>query len=309
MQPLNSYDIDFKKTPGVTLRVEPSSNALRSFVPNYRVLDFDTTPGVESSNWLLSNLGTLWILLTPEPIEFVIGNRSYAMPGPIVLVGVMSRAMVVKHQRGIAVVVDIGPLAWARLFLPSAEHLRDRVTLVDQLLPSGWSEDLVPRLVRCNRGAAVKTVIDDFFSERIPPAHQFEETLSRIATFMRDETRRDLANAAVSAGISGQDLLRLSKRYFGFPPKTMMIRTRFMRAMTDILVNNGNPDFSANPAGYHDVRHFLRDADRFLGMTPRRFLKLIQPNLRASMRAGIQAADTIQFETEMSISIDYANSP
>ncbi len=36
---------------------------------------------------------------------------------------------------------------------------------------------------------------------------------------------------------------------------------------------------------YCDVSHFLRDANRFLGMTPRRFSAMNTPFLRASVQA------------------------
>jgi AraC-like DNA-binding protein len=212
-------------------------------------------------------------------------NRSYPALGSAMLFGVTSRAMPFSTYGGVSVVVDISPLAWARLFAPSAELLRDRITPLDQLVPAGWSEDLIARIARSDRGAEVKGVLDDFFLERLPPPHRQEPLIARVTAILIDESTRDLAEAAPQAGIAKRSLLALTKRFFGFPPKTLSMRTRFLRALTTMIVAPDTPDFAEIPVGYHDISHFIRDANHFLGLTPRRFLAIEMPYTRAALRA------------------------
>jgi AraC-like DNA-binding protein len=212
-------------------------------------------------------------------------NRNYPALGSAMVFGVTSRAMPISTYGGVSVVVDISPLAWARLFAPSAELLRDRITPLDQLVPPGWSEDLVAGIARSDRGAQVKSVLDDFFLQRMPPPHPQEQLIARVAALLVHEDTHDLADAAAQVGIDHRALLPLTKRFFGFPPKTLSMRTRFLRALTTMLLAPDLPDFAAIPAGYHDVSHFIRDANHFLGLTPRRFLAIEMSYTRAALRA------------------------
>ncbi|WP_052507966.1 AraC family transcriptional regulator [Sphingomonas hengshuiensis] len=276
---------DFCLPPGTALRYELAADPLRPVLSSYSVLDSD--PAVQSGavNWVLPGWARLWIILAPDPLQITIRNRHYPALRAAMLFGVTSRAMPVSAYGGVTVAIDIGPLAWARLFQPSAELLRDRITPLDELLPPGWSEDLITGIERSDRGAQVKGVLDDFFLNRMPPPHPQEKLIAAIAALLGDERTHDLAGAAARVGIGKRALLGLTKRYFGFPPKILSMRTRFLRALTGMLLQPDVPDFSAIAPGYHDASHFIRDANRFLGMTPRRFLAIDMPYTRAALRA------------------------
>jgi AraC-like DNA-binding protein len=276
---------DFRLPSGTALRCELPAGPLRPVLSSYAVLDSDPAVHSGPGNWVLPGWARLWIVLAPDPLDVTIDNRRYTTVQAAMLFGVTSRAMPVSTYGGVTVVVDIGPLASARLFAPSAELLRDRVTPLGTLLPPGWSEDLMASLARSDRGAQVKGVLDDFFRERMPPPHPQEDLIARIAALLVDEETHDLADAAAQVGIDKRALLGLTKRYFGFPPKILSMRTRFLRALTAMLLDTGQTDFAAIPAGYHDVSHFIRDANRFLGMTPRRFQAIEMPYTRAVLRA------------------------
>jgi hypothetical protein len=71
------------------------------------------------------------------------------------------------------------------------------------------------------------------------------------------------------------------------------MRTRFLRALTAMLLSPVGPDFGVIPAGYHDISHFIRDANRFLGLTPRRFLAIDMPYTRAVLRARTLVMGTV----------------
>jgi AraC-like DNA-binding protein len=278
---------DFDLPPGTALRIERAAAPLRPIFSSYAVLDSDAALQSGATNWLLPRWAMIWIGLAAKPLDIAVGNRRYPKLGPAMLFGVTSRAMPAATYGGVSVVIDIGPLAWARLFAPSAETLRDSITPLAGLVPPGWSEDLAMRVARSDRGADIKFVLDEFFLERMPPPHPDEPLLARIMALLTDEHTHDLSNAAEQVGIDRRLLLPLTKRYFGFPPKLLSMRTRFLRALTGMLVDRGTPDFTAIPVGYHDKSHFLRDANRFLGMTPRRFLALDLPYTRAVLRARL----------------------
>ena len=276
---------DFGLAAGSAMRIERAAEPLRPVLSDYAVFDSDCETFAGAQNRLMPGWARIWIGLTADLFDVKVGSRKYPRLGSAMLIGVTSRAVPLTTYGGLSVVIDIGPLAWARLFAVSAETLRDQVTPLDKLLPKSWCNDLVGRVAHTERGRDVKFALDDFFIEHLPAPHPQEATLSRILVLLIDEATHDLANAAAQVGIDNRLLLRLTKRYFGFPPKMLMMRTRFLRAMTAMLVDHGETDFNAVPTGYHDQSHFIRDGNRFLGITPRRFLALDLPYVRAAMRA------------------------
>jgi len=276
---------DFRLPAGTALRFERAAEALRPIMSTYAARDSDAVLWAGAINWRLPSRTQIWISLDAGPIEVATRRQPAARMGSAALFGVTGRAQPILSSGGVSVVIDIGPIAWARLFAQSAETMRDRITPLADLLPSGWIDDLIATVARSDRGAQLKAVLDDFFAERMPPAHPDEALIAQIAALLRDGRTISLSDAAARSGIDHRQLLRLTKRYFGFPPKILLMRARFLRALIAMLVSEAKPDFAAVPPGYHDVPHFIRDSKHFIGMTPRRFLAIEMPYTRAALRA------------------------
>lgn len=78
--------------------------------------------------------------------------------------------------------------------------------------------------------------------------------------------------AAARLDVPAHMLRRTITRRFGFPPKMLLMRARFLRVLARMRA--GERDVAAAIRGeYYDQSHFLRDGNRFLGMTPRRLLQ------------------------------------
>ena len=270
---------------GTAIRYEQPRHELAALLPSYAVLDSDHMVWEGKPSWMLPSWAQIWIVLTDGPITVSIGNRHYDPLASTILYGVTSRAMPVTARGGVTVVIDVSPQGWARFVKPSAEALRDRITPLAQILPVALVHELATALHQSDRDLAVKDIIDGAFLRHLPPANPAEPMIAEIMALLVDEPTGDLPSAARALGIAQPTLLRLSKRYFGFTPKLLMMRARFMRALRIMLTDPDQIDASWVPDGYHNVPHMLRDADRFLGMTPRRFVAMDMTYLRAALRA------------------------
>lgn len=271
---------------GTAIRYERPAAELLPLLPSYAVLDSDLAlldPDMQS--WMLPGWAQIWIRLTAGPISVSIGNRHYAPLGEAVMYGVTSRAMPVRAQGGITVVVDVNPLGWARFVAAAADGIRDRIVPLADLMPPQFVRDLTDALRASDHDLAVKAILDDAFARILPPPDPIEPVIAQIADVFGDRDVHDLTTAAERVGISPATLQRVCKRYFGFSPKLLMMRARFVRHVAAMLIADTPVDHSQTPPGYHNVPHFLRDANRFLGMTPRRFLAMDLPYLRAALRA------------------------
>lgn len=275
----------FQLPENAALRYEQPDVRLAEFFTDYHVLDSEEREGVPAVDWMLPSWPAIRIFLSERRLAVTLRRRTYD-PVPVAsLYGTTSRAMEVTTNGGVTIGVGISPLGWARLVRRPADAFRDRITPLDEVLPPAIVETLVAQLRASDQGPAVKGILDAFFLEYLGAPDPNEPAIRQLAALIVNDETQDLPTAAAAVGISEMQLRRLSTRYFGFPPKTLLIRTRFLRSFLRMLSAGGPADYSLIAHSYHDVPHFLRDAQHFLGMTPRRFMALETPKLDAVLRA------------------------
>lgn len=123
-------------------------------------------------------------------------------------------------------------------------------------------------------------------------------TMTRLMQPTRDELRirrvhaalvtgdhasvRDLADACA---MSIRTLERTCQRYFGFSPKLLMRRQRFMRSLAAFMLHRGSRWTEAMDADYHDQAQFTREFREFMTMNPSEYAALDHPILTAFMKA------------------------
>ena len=276
---------DFGLPPFSAMRMELPAEAVRRYFPAYFVLDSSYAVGRFGMEWLLPTWGQIWVVMAQGPITVQLGNRVYDRLASAVLYGVTSRAMRVQAQGGVTIGLEVSPLGWARLLRVSAESLRDQVTPLEKILPPDMVHELTRALAQSDQALEVKSILDVLLERYLGAPHRDEPQIATIMQLIDDESLADLTAAASAHGIDAVTVRRLSKRYFGFPPKILMMRRRFLRALLPLLEQGAAADHAAVPRGYHDRSHFLRDAQRFLGVTPRQMLKDKSPYAAAARRA------------------------
>ncbi|HVR90255.1 MAG TPA: helix-turn-helix domain-containing protein [Novosphingobium sp.] len=92
---------------------------------------------------------------------------------------------------------------------------------------------------------------------------------------------------------------RVCHRAFGFSPKRLLRRQRFMRSLTQFMLDPSLKWIGAIDGSYHDQAQFVRDFREFMGMTPREYAATPHPILGAFMRerarvsgAAVQTLDS-----------------
>lgn len=274
----------FDLPENTALRLERPDPRLTALVTDYHVLDsVENRPG--KVDWMLPSWAAIRIFLGSSSIGVTLGNRTYD-PVPVAsLYGVTSRAMRVATQGGVTVGLTITPLGWARLFSQRADLLRDRITPLDTLMPPDRVAALVDRLRASDLGGEVRGILDEFLLEWTATPNPDEPLIARIMELVLDDGLARLGESALLQDVTENRLRRVTNRYFGFAPKTLMLRSRFLRSFVRMMATRDKADYSQVAAVYHDRSHFLRDARRFLGMTPRAFMAMDTPYLDAAMRA------------------------
>jgi AraC-like DNA-binding protein len=116
-----------------------------------------------------------------------------------------------------------------------------------------------------------------------------DRRVKAIHEMLLDPELPDVAMLADRCGMNQRTMERLCRRYFGFPPKLLLRRQRFMRSLSKFMLDPSLGWIGALDSLYFDQSHFVRDCHTFLGMAPSEYAALDHPVLTAFMRERMKA--------------------
>lgn len=179
------------------------------------------------------------------------------------------------------------------------------------LLPLGWAKfirqpaaELANRLLDGNTHPAFapfRPLAATIFSGALDETAE----LDRLVAFFRSLSAKEPADAnrilAIHAALvdpqlttvqelvervaaSQRTVERISYRHFGFSPKLLLRRQRFMRSLAQFMVDPSLKWIGAMDCHYHDQAQFVRDFREFMGVSPREYSSQPHPVLEPILR-------------------------
>ena len=112
-----------------------------------------------------------------------------------------------------------------------------------------------------------------------------EDRIRRVHRAMVDPAVTSVSGFAEHGELSVRSLERLCRRYFGFSPKLLLRRQRFMRSLATFMLDPGANWTKAMDEHYHDQAHFTREFHQFMGMNPTEYAALPHPILASFVEA------------------------
>jgi AraC-like DNA-binding protein len=119
-----------------------------------------------------------------------------------------------------------------------------------------------------------------------------EQRIQAIHSALVDPQLATVSELVERVGTSQRTIERLCHRHFGFSPKLLLRRQRFMRSLAQFMLDPSLKWIGAMDGQYHDQAQFVRDFHEFMGMTPREYAALPHPILDRFMheRARVHGA-------------------
>lgn len=204
----------------------------------------------------------------------------------IALFGPSSRGIHSRSQGGLMVGAGITPLGWHRLFNGPAYALADRIEpLAGHMACS--PANLMDHARADPSPMSVKALFDQWLTTCLRPPSRSSRDIAALFARLTDTNDTALAELETALDLSASQLRRMTRYHFGFPPKLLLRRTRFLKSITRIITLPSSNWSTAIESSYYDYAHFVRDCQEFLGMSPREFLALDRPmtHLSLAMRA------------------------
>jgi AraC-like DNA-binding protein len=220
---------------------------------------------------------------------FGAGNWRVHQPGepwqpvpPCSVFGPSSRVTWSESGPGITVGIGLRPRGWSRMAQVLASDWADRVG--DAAGVFGFDERALREAIAgLTDDEQVPALFDTFLLSHAGAPDGGDAVVGAAEAALLDPELTSVAELARRLGISSRSLERLSRRAFGFSPKLLMRRARFLRSLHAVAQAPTAGRATAIDPGYTDYSHFVRDAQHFLGMSPQAFLKLDTPLLRQSL--------------------------
>ena len=266
--------------------------ALAGLVSGYHLYVVETSPGQPHRDVFQPAWANLRFLLTPETEWRVqVGNTAWRWVSDCALFGPSSHVMWSESGSGIVVGAGLTPLGWARLSKANAADWGNRVGDCEAVL-GGTVTAL--RLLLCGASSddALPALLDAFLIGALSRSTRIDAAVMRVNAALLHPASTTLGTLADRACITPRSLERLARRAFGFAPKLLLRRARFLRSLHAIRRVPPDEHAAEIDCGYTDYSHFIRDAHDFLGMSPGAFLKLDMPMFAQSARLRDQVLGT-----------------
>ncbi len=262
--------------------------ALRRYVTTYYFFELEAADGEIVQDLLHPEWASARFLLEGSVDASVVPEPPATVPAAN-LTGPTSRACYIRFAKAKMAGIGISPSGWHNLIGIDASGRTNQVFDVTadpafSLFDRIWQEirDLSdPEEIATHFDSALLTAL------RLPDSKENEVEALHIA--LAHPEIANVAQLADAIGITAQRVERMARRVFGFSPKRLIRRQRFLRSLGVRLLDPQLRWTKAMDAQYHDQAHFTRDFHDFMGMSPREYLAMPRPISQAAVRARAQA--------------------
>ena len=180
--------------------------------------------------------------------------------------------------------VGLFPLGWAKFCRGPAKALADRVVDGESAPAFANFRELARGLFegKANQKAELERIVATFraLNRELPD----EERILQAHAALVDPAVASVSDFAEHSGLGRRTLERLCHRHFGFSPKLLLRRQRFMRSLAQFMLDNASNWSEAMDEHYHDQAQFVREFRAFMRMSPGEYAALDHPILAAFMR-------------------------
>ena len=266
--------------PDVAIRFAQPHERLRAFIPAYWDI-------------IVTGEGVVEDLLRPEWTAIRLVSSGSAEYGPSLgamtsreepafVHGVATHAQWVRASEGSVFSIPVFPMGWHRLLGVKASKFANVIRPLADIL-GGEADRLLAAVKAADSLEGRVSAADAFFLERLDASKRTSVSalIEAVSLAVADPDCATVAELAERAKLSQPQLARLCLAHFGFTPKKLIRRERFLRMLHSMQgMSVGEWPHFLDPQ-YTDQSHMIRDFKHFIGMAPTRYFAMERPFLAA----------------------------
>lgn len=261
---------------------------LQPYLSVYYFTAIDSPDGRPVNDWMNPEWASVRFRYSGDTLGGFVGEPLREIPpmhfvGPTSLAGPFSA----MHAR----IASIGflPAGWCMFIDQSADIWADRLDDAARVKTPVDFEQMM-RVARTatsldEMAERFDAILLDALDNRPLIDPKGEERVRAAHAALLDPEITTVAQMAERMQMSIAQLQRLSSRIFGFPPKLLLRRQRFVRTLAVIMRDPESNWSAALDAHYYDQAHFNRDFRQFFKMSPREYRAQPHPIIGAASKA------------------------
>jgi len=191
---------------------------------------------------------------------------------------------------GPAAMVGVGltALGWDQLIGEPAHAHANRISEIGGLL--GARADALHQQLLTANWPEIPALFDAFFAALAAAAPPPDPVILRAQAALLSGRIDSVPDFAAEVGVTERTLERLCKRVFGFTPKRLLRRQRFLRTLAEIGDRLDQPLSELLDGSYYDQSHFIREFRAYMGMAPLAYFNGPRQMIRRASQARMAAA-------------------
>ena len=267
----------------VEVRFDRLSEALQPYFTALYATTIECPPGTLVTDCLHPEWAALRFTEGPPPVACV-GPGAMAPQWPFVANGPTSKSIQFGVTRSRVWGLGLQPAGWSKFVEQPAGALSD--TTVDGSAHQAFAL-FAPLLGVVNSAAGdadrIAAGINAFLMRHARRGVPQEAQILACQAALRDPEVASVAALGERLGVGRRTLERLCVRYFGFPPKLLLRRQRFLRSLAQFMIDPRRTWSKAIDDQYYDQAQFVRDFRSFMGTTPSEYADAPHPILEKIM--------------------------
>lgn len=267
----------------IEVRFYRLSAALQPYFTALYATTVECAPGSLVSDCIHPEWAALRFTEGPPP-RACVGRGEMTPQWPFVANGPTSQAIQFGVTRSRIWGLGLQPAGWSKFVGQPADTLSDRT--VDGMADEAFVLFApILELVQAAGGDADRIArgINEYLMRHADRPVPQEERILSCQEALRDPDMANVAELGTRLGIGPRSLERLCGRYFGFPPKLLLRRQRFLRSLAGFMLDPTRNWSAALDGQYYDQAQFVRDFRSFMGMTPSEYADSPHPILEKIM--------------------------
>ncbi len=157
-------------------------------------------------------------------------------------------------------------LGWSLLIGEPAKLHANRITLLGGA--AGERAEALHAALCAADWPQMPALFDAYFTALAAAAPPADPLVERVQQALTEGALDHVTEFAADVGLSERSLERLCNRAFGFSPKRLLRRQRFLRTLAEIGDRLDQPLSTLLDGSYYDQSHFIREFRAYMGMTP-----------------------------------------
>lgn len=251
------------------------ANPLRRYVSTYYFFDFKSNAG-ELEDLLHPEWASAHYTLSGASRGSIVGDPPIPTPD-VNISGPTAKAARIFFTELKLVGIGLLPLGWYRLVGCPAERWANKVSEIDGVSEFALFGKIWDEMQGLSDAEQMAALFDHLLLRAVAAPDPLEVEIENVHEALADPDISSVADLAEATGIGQQRLERLSRRIFGFPPKRLLRRQRFLRTLGNVMMHTELKWSAALDDQYFDQAHFNRDFQEFMGMSPSQYLAMPRP--------------------------------